>query len=57
MRPIFGLDTSAPFPLMSTRHLDRLTRDITSELPSDREVMKYAFLSLRRWVSFRSYSA
>lgn len=43
MRPILGLDTSAPFPLMSTRHLDVLTRDITSELPSDREVMKYVF--------------
>ncbi|MBE3045769.1 Zn(II)2Cys6 transcription factor [Candidatus Bathyarchaeota archaeon] len=43
MRPILGLDTSAPFPLMSTRHLDSLTRDITSELPSDREVMKYGF--------------
>lgn len=40
MRPILGLDTSAPFPLMSTRHLDYLMRDITSELPSDREVMK-----------------
>jgi hypothetical protein len=40
MRPILGLDTSAPFPLMSTKHLDRLTQEITSELPSDREVMK-----------------
>ena len=40
MRPILGLDTSAPFPLMSMRHIDSLTRDITSELPSDREVMK-----------------
>ncbi|KAI1484412.1 fungal-specific transcription factor domain-containing protein [Biscogniauxia mediterranea] len=39
MRPILGLDTSAPFPLMSARHLDRLTRDIFAELPSDREVM------------------
>ncbi|CAJ2506117.1 Uu.00g002470.m01.CDS01 [Anthostomella pinea] len=39
MRPILGLDTSAPFPLMSAKHLDRLTRDIFTELPSDREVM------------------
>ncbi|KAI1500423.1 fungal-specific transcription factor domain-containing protein [Biscogniauxia marginata] len=39
MRPILGLDTSAPFPLMSSKHLDRLTRDIFAELPSDREVM------------------
>lgn len=41
MRSILGLDNSAPFPLMSSRHLDRLTQDISSELPSDREVMKY----------------
>lgn len=40
MRSILGLDTSAPFPLMSRRHLDRLTLEIASELPSDREVMK-----------------
>ena len=40
MRSILGLDTSAPFPLMSSRHLDTLTREISSELPSDREVMK-----------------
>ncbi|KAI0180102.1 fungal-specific transcription factor domain-containing protein [Hypoxylon sp. FL1284] len=39
MRPILGLDNSAPFPLMSSKHLDRLTQDIFSELPSDREVM------------------
>ncbi|KAI1325226.1 fungal-specific transcription factor domain-containing protein [Xylariaceae sp. FL0255] len=39
MRPIFGLDNSAPFPLMSARHLDRMTQDIFSELPPDREVM------------------
>ncbi|KAK6950225.1 hypothetical protein Daesc_008551 [Daldinia eschscholtzii] len=39
MRPILGLDNSAPFPLMSLKHLDRLTQDIFSELPSDREVM------------------
>lgn len=44
MRSIFGLDDSAPFPLMSSRHLDRLTQDISSELPSDRDVMKYASL-------------
>ncbi|EAQ91704.1 hypothetical protein CHGG_03639 [Chaetomium globosum CBS 148.51] len=40
MRSLLGLDNSAPFPLMSSRHLDRLTLDISSELPSDREVMK-----------------
>ena len=40
MRPIFGLENSAPFPLMSSRHLPRMTQDIFSELPSDREVMK-----------------
>jgi hypothetical protein len=40
MQPIFGLDNSAPFPLMSSRHLDRLTQDIFAELPPDREVMK-----------------
>jgi hypothetical protein len=40
MRSILGLDTSAPFPLMSPKHLDRLTQDISSELPSDREVIK-----------------
>lgn len=39
MRPILGLDNSAPFPLMSAKHLDRLTQDIFTELPSDREVM------------------
>lgn len=52
MRSLLGLDNSAPFPLMSSRHLDRLTSDIASELPSDREVMKYVlshlfFASLR----------
>jgi hypothetical protein len=41
MRSILGLDNSAPFPLMSSRHLDRQTLDISSELPSDREVMKW----------------
>lgn len=40
MRSIFGLDNSAPFPLMSSRHLEKLTADISAELPSDREVMK-----------------
>lgn len=40
IRSILGLDNSAPFPLMSSRHLDKLTQDIASELPSDREVMK-----------------
>jgi hypothetical protein len=41
MQSLLGLDNSAPFPLMSSRHLDRLTSDISSELPSDREVMKW----------------
>lgn len=40
MRSILGLDTSAPFPLMSSKHLHRLAQDISSELPSDREVMR-----------------
>ncbi|KAK4097623.1 hypothetical protein N658DRAFT_569212 [Parathielavia hyrcaniae] len=40
MQSLLGLDNSAPFPLMSSRHLDRMTSDIASELPSDREVMK-----------------
>lgn len=40
MRSILGLDNSAPFPLMSARHLERLTADISAELPSDRVVMK-----------------
>lgn len=40
MRPIWGLDNSAPFPLMSSHHLDRMTREISAELPSDREVLK-----------------
>ncbi|KAG5921697.1 hypothetical protein E4U42_005730 [Claviceps africana] len=41
MRSILGLDTSAPFPLMSSQHLHKLGQDISAELPSDREVMKY----------------
>lgn len=45
MRPILGLDTSAPFPLMSSSHLQLLTQDISSELPSDREVMRYVTLA------------
>jgi hypothetical protein len=40
MRSILGLDNTAPFPLMSSRHLDKMTVDIATELPSDREVMK-----------------
>ncbi|KYK56472.1 Fungal specific transcription factor [Drechmeria coniospora] len=40
MRSILGLDTSAPFPLMSSQHLQRLAQDISVELPSDREVIK-----------------
>lgn len=40
MRPILGLDNSAAFPLTSAKHLDRMTQDIFTQLPSDREVMK-----------------
>ncbi|KND86978.1 putative transcriptional regulatory protein [Tolypocladium ophioglossoides CBS 100239] len=40
MRSILGLDTSAPFPLMSSQHLHKLAQDISAELPSDREVVK-----------------
>jgi hypothetical protein len=40
MRPIWGLDNSAPFPLMSTHHLDKMTKEISAELPSDREIIK-----------------
>lgn len=45
MRSILGLDNSAPFPLMSSRHLEKMTVDISAELPSDREVYKYAVLT------------
>lgn len=41
MRSILGLDNSAPFPLMSQHHMHRIAQDISTELPSDREVMKY----------------
>uniref|UniRef100_A0A0D2XEX3 Zn(2)-C6 fungal-type domain-containing protein n=1 Tax=Fusarium oxysporum (strain Fo5176) TaxID=660025 RepID=A0A0D2XEX3_FUSOF len=47
MRSILGLDTSAPFPLMSSHHLQKLTQDISTELPSDREVMKPSFDSIQ----------
>ncbi|TLS31419.1 hypothetical protein PpBr36_02498 [Pyricularia pennisetigena] len=47
MRSILGLDTSAPFPLMSPRHMEKLTLDITTELPSDREVMRPNFDSIQ----------
>ncbi len=45
MQSILGLDNTAPFPLMSSRHLDRLTADISAELPPDREVMKYVTMT------------
>ena len=48
MRSILGLDTSAPFPLMSSQHLHKLGQDISAELPSDREVMKYVPLPFPR---------
>jgi hypothetical protein len=54
MQSLLGLDNSAPFPLMSSRHLDRLTSDISSELPSDREVMKW--VSAERREDARSHS-
>lgn len=47
MRSILGLDNSAPFPLMSSRHLEKMTVDISAELPSDREVYKYAAAPMR----------
>jgi hypothetical protein len=56
MQSLLGLDNSAPFPLMSARHLNRLTSDISSELPSDREVMKYAAPPLPVFRGFRSRS-
>lgn len=40
MKSILGLDNSAPFPLMSSSHLQKMTHDIAMDLPSDREVMK-----------------
>ncbi|OAA72299.1 Fungal specific transcription factor [Cordyceps fumosorosea ARSEF 2679] len=40
MKSILGLDNSAPFPLMSQQHMHRIAQDISTELPSDREVMK-----------------
>lgn len=53
MRSILGLDTSAPFPLMSSVHLQRLTQDIYTELPSDREVMKYDPAPALAWLYIR----
>ncbi|CAK7266513.1 hypothetical protein SEPCBS119000_002066 [Sporothrix epigloea] len=40
MQSIFEFDTTSPYPLMSSRHVDLLTVDISAELPSDRVVMK-----------------
>ncbi|RDA92027.1 hypothetical protein CP533_0994 [Ophiocordyceps camponoti-saundersi (nom. inval.)] len=36
---ILGLNTEAPFPLMSSRHLDLLTRDVAADMPSDRDII------------------
>ncbi|PHH77394.1 hypothetical protein CDD80_671 [Ophiocordyceps camponoti-rufipedis] len=36
---ILGLNTDAPFPLTSSRHLDLLTRDIAADMPSDRDII------------------
>ncbi|RDA82829.1 hypothetical protein CP532_6101 [Ophiocordyceps camponoti-leonardi (nom. inval.)] len=36
---ILGLNTASPFPLMSTRHLDLLTRDLAVEMPSERDII------------------
>jgi hypothetical protein len=49
MRSILGLDYTAPFPLMSARHIEKLTADISSELPSDREVMKFVHPMSAQW--------
>ncbi|CAM1508921.1 Fc.00g026600.m01.CDS01 [Cosmosporella sp. VM-42] len=40
IQSILGLDTSAPFPLMSSRHLQMIAQDISDALPSNREVIK-----------------
>lgn len=49
MRSILGLDNSAPFPLMSQYHMHRIAQDISNELPSDREVMKYGPYCFPTW--------
>ncbi|KAK3316856.1 fungal-specific transcription factor domain-containing protein [Apodospora peruviana] len=40
MRSLFGLDNSAPFPLMSAAHLNRASMDVAAALPSNLEVLK-----------------
>lgn len=57
MRSILGLDNSAPFPLMSSRHLEKMTVDISAELPSDREVYKYDVSLLGVLLSSHFFSA
>lgn len=50
--PILGLQvSSAPYPFMSNEHMDKIRIDISSALPSDREI-----LQLVTWCSvcFRS---
>ncbi|PFH63201.1 hypothetical protein XA68_16640 [Ophiocordyceps unilateralis] len=36
---VLGLNTEAPFPFTSSRHLDLLTRDIAADMPSDRDII------------------
>ncbi|KAI9048008.1 hypothetical protein LZ554_007806 [Drepanopeziza brunnea f. sp. 'monogermtubi'] len=39
--PILGLQiSSAPYPFMSTQHMDKIRHDIGASLPSDRDVLK-----------------
>lgn len=39
--PILGLQvSSAPYPFMSSIHMDQIRHDIASALPSDRDVLK-----------------
>ena len=39
--PILGLQIStAPYPFMSNEHMDKIRHDISSALPSDREILQ-----------------
>lgn len=41
--PILGLQSSsASYPFMSTKHLDKIRQDIGASLPADRDVLKLA---------------
>ena len=40
--PILGLQpSSAPYPFMSSEHMDKIRHDIARSLPSDKDVLKY----------------